>query len=152
MAGVFRKTMSLFALDPQDEEYRDERGYDDSQVEDYNEDDGYTAEVTPLHHQDQVAAPSEVSQDMYRIVTFHPRAYEEARAIGSAFREGIPVILNLTDVPEADAKRILDFCSGLVYGLDGAIEKVTQRVFLLSPATVEVYRDQQDDRPLAHLG
>ncbi|MDO5727571.1 MAG: cell division protein SepF [Bowdeniella nasicola] len=151
MAGVFRKTMSLFALDPQEEDYRDDRAYDEGIDEEYPEEESYSAEVTPLHA-DQGASVASIDQDMYRIVTFHPRAYEEARSIGSAFREGIPVILNLTDVPEADAKRILDFCSGLVYGLDGGIEKVTQRVFLLSPATVEVYRDEQDSRPLHQIG
>jgi cell division inhibitor SepF len=74
----------------------------------------------------------------YRITTLHPTTYNEARAIGEHFREGIPVILNLTEMDESDAKRLVDFAAGLTFGLRGSIERVTNRVFLLSPANVTV--------------
>jgi len=74
----------------------------------------------------------------YRITTLHPTTYNEARVIGEHFREGIPVILNLTEMDESDAKRLVDFAAGLTFGLRGSIERVTNRVFLLSPANVTV--------------
>jgi cell division inhibitor SepF len=76
--------------------------------------------------------------DPYRITTLHPRTYNEARQIGEQFREGVPVIMNLTDMDDVDAKRLVDFSAGLVFGCHGTIERVTQKVFLLSPANVDV--------------
>jgi cell division inhibitor SepF len=76
--------------------------------------------------------------DAYRITTMHPRTYNEARTIGEHFRESIPVIMNLTEMDDADAKRLVDFSAGLVFGLHGSIERVTQKVFLLTPANVEI--------------
>ncbi|MBI3430316.1 MAG: cell division protein SepF [Actinobacteria bacterium] len=73
-----------------------------------------------------------------RIITLHPRFYNEARTIGEQYREGNPVIINLTDMDESERKRLVDFASGLVFGLHGTIERVTSKVFLLSPANVRV--------------
>jgi cell division inhibitor SepF len=81
---------------------------------------------------------SESGSDAYRITTLHPRTYNEARTIGEHFRDGTPVIMNLTEMGDADAKRLVDFAAGLVFGLRGSIERVTQKVFLLSPANVDV--------------
>jgi len=72
------------------------------------------------------------------ITTLHPTTYNEARTIGEHFRDGVPVIMNLTEMDEADAKRLVDFAAGLVFGLRGNFERVTNRVFLLSPANVQV--------------
>jgi cell division inhibitor SepF len=76
--------------------------------------------------------------DLARITTLHPRTYNEARTIGEHFREGIPVIMNLTEMVDSDAKRLVDFAAGLIFGLHGSIDRVTNRVFLLTPANVEV--------------
>jgi cell division inhibitor SepF len=76
--------------------------------------------------------------DLTRITTLHPRTYNEARTIGEHFREGTPVIMNLTEMVDSDAKRLVDFSAGLIFGLRGSIERVTNKVFLLSPANVEV--------------
>ena len=73
-----------------------------------------------------------------RITTIHPRTYNEAKQIGESFREGTPVIMNLSDMDDSDAKRLVDFAAGLVFGLRGTIERVTNKVFLLSPADVTV--------------
>ena len=74
----------------------------------------------------------------YAITTLHPTTYNEARTIGEHFRDGVPVIMNLTEMDESDAKRLVDFAAGLVFGLRGNFERVTNRVFLLSPANVQV--------------
>jgi cell division inhibitor SepF len=76
--------------------------------------------------------------DLARITTLHPRTYNEARTIGEHFREGTPVIMNLTEMVDSDAKRLVDFAAGLIFGLHGNIERVTNKVFLLSPVNVEV--------------
>ncbi len=83
--------------------------------------------------------PAPVSAvDLNRITTIHPHTYNDARRIGEEFREGVPVIMNLTEMDDVDAKRIVDFAAGLVFGLHGTIERVTNKVFLLSPVNVEV--------------
>ena len=74
----------------------------------------------------------------YRITTLHPHSYNDARTIGEHFREGTPVIMNLTEMDDSDAKRLVDFAAGLIFGLRGRIERVTNKVFLLSPEHVEV--------------
>jgi cell division inhibitor SepF len=76
--------------------------------------------------------------DSYRITTLHPRSYNDARRIGEEFRQATPVIMNLTEMDDEDAKRIIDFAAGLIFGLHGSIERVTNKVFLLSPANVDV--------------
>src|SRR5579859_1050013 len=83
-----------------------------------------------------VAEPAE--ERRYQITTLHPTTYNEARTIGEHFRDGVPVIMNLTEMAEADAKRLVDFAAGLAFGLRGTMERVTNRVFLLSPANVQV--------------
>lgn len=104
------------------------------------EDEPRGAEVTPIRRNTPVA---EVVKDVevtgvHRITTIHPRTYNEAKNIGESFRAGTPVIMNLTDLDDADAKRLVDFAAGLVFGLQGSIERVTNKVFLLSPANLEV--------------
>ena len=74
----------------------------------------------------------------YNIVTLHPRSYSEARQMAEHYREGNPVIINLDDMDESERKRLVDFASGLAFGLRGGIEKITSRVFLISPANVTV--------------
>jgi cell division inhibitor SepF len=88
--------------------------------------------------------------EAYRITTVHPRNYNEARVIGEHFRDGTPVIMNLTDMDDSDAKRLVDFAAGLVFGRHGSIERVTQKVFLLTPANVEI--TAEDKSRLAGAG
>jgi cell division inhibitor SepF len=76
--------------------------------------------------------------DLYRITTLHPHTYNDARRIGEEFRNGTPVIMNLGDMDDEDARRIVDFSAGLAFGLHGSIEKVAKGVFLLSPANVDI--------------
>ena len=102
---------------------------------------GTRAPVTPLRRTNsRAAAPS----DMNEILTVHPRAYKDAQVIAENFREGIPVIINLSQMSEPDARRLIDFASGLSLGLYGKIERVTSKVFLLSPAHVAVSGDHAE--------
>jgi cell division inhibitor SepF len=140
MAGALRKTMLYLGLSEADREAenRDADGYADqeSYEEAYAEyDEAPSAEVTPIN---RAASRVETGGALRRITTVHPRTYNDAKVIGEAFRAGTPVIMNLTDMSDGDAKRLVDFSAGLVFGLRGAIERVTNKVFLLSPSTVEI--------------
>ncbi|KUL33863.1 cell division protein SepF [Streptomyces sp. NRRL F-4489] len=73
-----------------------------------------------------------------RIATVTPASFRDARGIGELFRDGVPVIVNLTAMESADAKRVVDFAAGLTFGLRGSIERVATRVFLLTPADYRV--------------
>ncbi|WP_068266693.1 cell division protein SepF [Janibacter limosus] len=124
----------------------DDKRYDeyDEYVDDYEGghelvEDEHAAEVTPLRRVPSAPAVREVEvTQMNRITTIHPSTYNDARAIGESFRSNTPVIMNLTDMDDSDAKRLVDFAAGLVFGLHGSIERVTNKVFLLSPEHIEV--------------
>jgi cell division inhibitor SepF len=101
------------------------------------------ATVTELETRRPVKEHSRVA-DINRIITVHPRTYNEARTIGENFRDGVPVIMNLSDMEEADAKRLVDFSAGLIFGLRGSIERITSKVFLLSPHNVTVAAEDKE--------
>lgn len=85
-------------------------------------------------------SPSDVST-MSPQVQMHivePKSYGEVQSIADKYKQGIPVIMNMTVTSPDVAKRILDFASGVTYGLDGGLEKISDRVFMLTPANVDV--------------
>ena len=102
--------------------------------------DDAPARVTAL----ETRRPVPVRADLSRIVTVHPRTYNEARTIGEHYRDGTPVIMNLSDMEDSDAKRLVDFAAGLIFGLRGSIERITNKVFLLSPADVAVAAEDKE--------
>ncbi len=108
-----------------------------------------TDEPAILHRDAGLGLPVERGA-VCRITTLAPRSYNEARTVGERYRDGIPVIMNLTDLDDAAAKRLVDFAAGLAFALRGSIDKVTSRVFLLSPPGVEVA--PSDARRLAEHG
>ena len=103
---------------------------------------GYRAPVTPIK---RAAASSAEGASVHTLSTVHPRSYNDAKAIGEAFRSGVPVIMNVTDLGENEAKRLVDFAAGLVFGLHGSISRITSKVFLLTPATVDVVGAEQGE-------
>ena len=141
-----------------DDRYAD---YDDATFEDVTEDDSADeplgtpdkpATVTPLESRRPVpvaaaAGPTLASPTDGRYVPDHDcssRTYNEARIVGEHFREGVPVIMNLSDMEDVDAKRLVDFAAGLIFGLRGSIERVTSKVFLLSPHDVTVAAEDKE--------
>lgn len=84
-----------------------------------------------------VPAHSESSAQV-RMHIVQPKAFAEAQAIADKFKDGTPVIMNLTMTGSDVSKRLIDFASGLTYGLDGGLQKVSDKVFMLTPANVEV--------------
>ena len=154
MAGALRRTMIYLGLAETDEDYdeptparpehpsavpvreeqREARAQESTAVARRPAD--YRAPVTPIKR--ALAGSREDSSTLRTITTVHPRSYNDAKSIGEAFREGTPVIMNVSDMGDAEAKRLVDFSSGLVFALHGSIERVTGKVFLLTPSYVEV--------------
>jgi cell division inhibitor SepF len=144
MASAMRKMAVYLGLVEDDhrydEQYQDEfgDGYDEYGADLVQEDDRQETPAANGRAGERRANGQVHTTDLARITTVHPRTYNEARTIGEYFREGTPVIMNLTEMVDSDAKRLVDFSAGLIFGLRGSIERVTNKVFLLSPANVEV--------------
>jgi len=147
MANPLRKTMVYLGLADEEFDYEETApaapapvSREVRETHQASQSSGTRAPVTPLRR-----APSQKNashSDMNEILTVHPRQYKDAQAIAEAFRDGIPVIINLSQMSEPEARRLVDFASGLSQGLYGKIERVTSKVFLLSPAHVAVSGDQ----------
>lgn len=102
--------------------------------------------VRPLRSADdvldrQVTVLPTAADSINRIVTLQPASFNDSQRIGEAFRTGSPVVMNLTALDRAQAQRVIDFASGLVFGLHGTIQRVTDKVFLLSPRNVDIEVD-----------
>ena len=136
--GALRKKMDYFGLsEPQENEaYSDEL---QSEVPDSEVPAPRPRIVEPaVRFPHAVKSSAEPAVELKRIVTIRPTTYNEAQSIGEAFKEGTPVIMNLGAMNDLEARRMIDFAAGLSFALDGGIEKVTNRVFLLSPKSVQV--------------
>jgi cell division inhibitor SepF len=144
MASAMRKMAVYLGLVEDDRRYQD--GYEayDDDYDDYDEPADVlevaqvSAEYGTFVTENSLQPAPQRLGEIARITTLHPRTYNEARTIGEHFREGTPVIMNLTEMVDSDARRLVDFAAGLIFGLRGSIDKVTNKVFLLSPANVEV--------------
>ncbi len=158
MSGAMRRIGEYLGLLEDTGRYDDQYAYDDY--------DGHTQETEPVRaptrpqrqHDPETrpapvadlaerrrtaptavpAPPAQSVAELSRIITLHPRTYNEARVVGENFRDGTPVIMNLTEMDDNDAKRLVDFAAGLVFATRGTIERITAKVFLLSPANVSV--------------
>ncbi|MBO0827092.1 MAG: cell division protein SepF [Streptosporangiales bacterium] len=152
MPGLMRRTMSYLGLvEDFDEDEYDYDEYDARQrarttdrdrapVRERKEPRVERAPLAPVD-EDFPAAPrvvEPVTADLGQITTVRPRSYNDARTIGERFRDGTPVIMNLAEMDDSDAKRLVDFSAGLIFGQRGSIDRITNRVFLLSPPDVRV--------------
>ncbi|WP_432074005.1 cell division protein SepF [Streptomyces wuyuanensis] len=135
--GSVRKASAWLGL----VEDNDERYYDDEYAEGTGTGDQWVTDP-------RVRVASETAEEQgRRIATISPDSFRDARGIGEHFREGVPVIVNLTSMEPADAKRVVDFAAGLTFGLRGSIERVATRVFLLTPADTEIVSGESAGRP-----
>ncbi|MFD1831623.1 MULTISPECIES: cell division protein SepF [Streptomyces] len=130
MGSVRRASAWLGLVDDSEMRY-----YDDEYAEGPESEDVRDTWVTDP----RVRVTAETAQGQgTRIATVTPDGFRDARGIGELFREGVPVIVNLTSMEPADAKRVVDFAAGLTFGLRGSIERVANRVFLLTPPDYRV--------------
>jgi len=149
MGGAMRKMGVYLGLLEDADRFEDEYSYDDqdsgaraghgsARHDPEHVESGSPAAVSSLSERRRPASGIGVVAELSRITTLQPRTYNEARTIGENFREGVPVIMNLSDMDDSDAKRLVDFAAGLVFAVRGTIERVTNKVFLLSPPNVSV--------------
>ncbi|MCW2750031.1 MAG: cell division protein SepF [Aeromicrobium sp.] len=96
------------------------------------------APVASIEEHRRPARRPSTSSDLARIETVTPRTYNDARTVGEHYRSGVPVIMNLSEIDDDDAKRLVDFSAGLVFAAHGSINRVTAKVFLLSPENITV--------------
>ncbi|MBP0457786.1 cell division protein SepF [Streptomyces montanisoli] len=136
--GSVRKASAWLGL----VEDNDERYYDDDEYsEGVESGDAWKTDL-------RLRGASEAAQEQdRRIATVSPDSFRDARGIGELFRDGIPVIVNLTAMDPSDAKRVVDFAAGLIFGLRGSIDRVANRVFLLTPAHTEIVSDDGSSHP-----
>ncbi len=148
--GALRRAMVYLGLAEEDERNDTYDDFDEpSAHHETSARDEQSAALTNLQHQTPAAGvvrDVEVGAWKRRST---PRTYNEAKNIGENFRDGMPVIMNLTDLDDADAKRLVDFGAGLVFGLHGSIERVTNKVFLLSPVHLEATASEVEAPRLA---
>jgi cell division inhibitor SepF len=147
MAGIWRRALQSLGL-VEDEDLEDLDEAVDMQ--------GTRAEPAPVRRlgRTEIAAvgrPDAVVRTMSSMrpttASIHraePKRFNEAREIGERFKQGIPVIMNLQGADDGVARRLVDFASGLVFGLDGKIEMVASRVYLLTPANMEVSAEERE--------
>ncbi|MET8101771.1 cell division protein SepF [Streptomyces sp. NPDC005236] len=136
MGSVRKASAWLGLVDDND----DERYYDDDYAEGQDSGDAWVTDP-------RVKVASETAEEKgRRIGTVTPDSFRDARGIGELFRDGVPVIINLTSMEAADAKRVVDFAAGLTFGLRGTIERVATRVFLLTPANTEIVSGEAASR------
>ncbi len=123
--GAVRKVASYLGLGGVDQYDED---YDYENVED--------EEWMPAS--ERAARRWQATSEPARIVMVQPRKYNDAPTIGQHFRDGQAVIMDVTGMPMAEATRMVDFAAGLVYGCEGRIERIAEKVFLLAPVDVEI--------------
>ncbi len=153
MAGVWRKTMKYLGLVEDDD-------FDEGLTQGASDDErfgGRPRVVTeePIRRGRTEPSQLDVSETIVRTIPkspastgmihrAEPKRFNEAREVGERFKDGIPVIMNLQQTEDSIARRLVDFASGLVFGLEGKIELVANRVYLLTPANVEVSAEERE--------
>lgn len=149
MAGFMKNAMSYLGMS----DVTEDDDFDDEEVDagktSFDSDHSVTPMPSSPAASSAASTPREQSNPFQggrvsRITTIHPKTYEDAQMVGRAIRDGIPVVLNLTGVAEPIAYRIVDFSAGVVFGVHGSMERVTPRVFLLSPAQVNIKVEEAD--------
>lgn len=146
MSNPLKKTMVYLGLADEEETFDEPQAQPARSAR--QEVEQKPAPVTPLRRPAVVRQPA--AGALSEILTVHPKQYRDAQVIAENFREGIPVIINLSQMSDADARRLIDFASGLSLGLYGRIERVTSKVFLLSPENIAISGDgtiAQGDEP-----
>jgi cell division inhibitor SepF len=103
-----------------------------------NEAESYDNELVSQDTYAEDRAADEEVGVTYKIKSVAPRSYADAREIGEAYRNGTPVMLNLAALSKEEAKRMIDFVTGLSFGLYGAVEKIDERVFMVTPSDIQI--------------
>lgn len=144
MAGAMRKVGEYLGLVEQadfDDEFEDDFDHAPESRGPMASRQPAVVRPAPVAHMEEHRRPARrpsTSSDLARIETVTPRTYNDARTVGEHYRAGVPVIMNLSEIDDDDAKRLVDFSAGLVFAAHGSINRVTAKVFLLSPENITV--------------
>jgi cell division inhibitor SepF len=153
MPGVWKKTLVYLGL-AEDDEY-DEYGYDEFGPDDGRDRDGAPVRRLPErdrrpHREDDdlgkeavVRAMPSTGTGTPRVHLVTPTAFNDAQEVGDKFRDGFSVLMNLQAANPELSRRLVDFASGLAYGLSGSMQPVADKVFLISPQGVEVSAEER---------
>lgn len=148
MSGLFRKTLSFFGL--ADEEELEVEDNEKMTIRDRKNlsEDRFENPVKPVQKRPLRKKVSLINSareaKKVRVFIAKPEEFEGIQIIADNFKNNIPIIVNLQKVDQDVSKRIIDFCSGLTYALEGDIKKVADRVFLITPSNVEVNSKESD--------
>lgn len=145
MAGIWRKTLVYLGLAEEDE--FDEYGYEQLEGEEPARPRRSAVRRVPegeerAPRRDAVVRPMPRS-GAPRFHLVHPAAFNDAQEVGDRFREGYSVLMNLQATDPELSRRLVDFASGLAYGLGGSMQPVAERVFLITPAGVQVSAEER---------
>jgi cell division inhibitor SepF len=148
MPGVWKKTLTYLGL-VEDDEFEDldevSAPAEQAEVRRFQRPQAVREVAMEPEHEGIVRTiPSTRSATASSIHKSEPRRFNEAREIADRFKDGAPVIMNLQSTDDTIARRLVDFASGLIYGLDGRIEMVANRVYLLTPANVDVSAEDRE--------
>ena len=154
MAGLWKKTMVYLGLLEEDEQLEEVH----QKVPERREEP--TRMVRTLSRDEQSSPNHPAGRGVVRqlgnappmrsVHVVEPRVYDDAQDFGDRFKSGVPVIINLRSTEPRHAPKILHFASGLVYGLNGRMQRVADSVYLITPSNVEVSADEK--RRLAEHG
>jgi cell division inhibitor SepF len=146
MPGVWKKTLTYLGLvdDEGFEELEEVSAHPEAEVRRFQRPQPVRETGYDLEHEGIVRTIPTGRSTASAIHKSEPRRFNEARDIADRFKDGIPVIMNLQSTDDTIARRLVDFASGLVYGLDGKIEMVANRVYLLTPANIEVSAEDRE--------
>jgi cell division inhibitor SepF len=171
LGDLWSRTLVYFGIAEEDDDWDDEDGYaaEESLEQTYRERpnvrrltprrkqgsyDDWTeseADAAPPAPRPQTARVREMrppieavpNPSSVRVHLVLPRSFNDAQQIADKFKQGIPVILNLQSADAELSKRLIDFASGLTYALNGGMQRVADKVFLLTPRNVEVSAEQK---------
>lgn len=162
MPGFFRKTLNFLGFIDEDIEENIPQKYNESKrISKYSR-DNKDAKLVKIEEPKIIKTSENKNSSWFRnprgvskleevkmekktkVFVIEPNMFEDSQTIGDRFKNDIPVIVNLQNESSEVAKRIIDFCSGLTYALDGSIEKVADKVFLITPSNVEVTSEEKE--------
>ncbi len=149
MTSFWQKTLVYFGL-TEDEQYED---YEEEEFDDYY--DKAAPAVRKIDRYPDLDRANRATSlrsvpPHVRVHIVEPRSFNDAQQIADKFKANIPVIMNLQLIDPDLSKRLIDFTSGLTYGLDGGMQRVAEKVFLLTPSNVEV--SEAEKRKLKEKG
>jgi cell division inhibitor SepF len=164
LAELWSRTLVYFGIAEEDDEYWDEDGYvtNEELERTYTERPANVRRLSPRSRRAEFddwteSAPAQPQQVVRaarprlqpapappaRVHLVLPRSFNDAQQIADKFKESIPVILNLQGTDQELSKRLIDFTSGLTYALNGGMQRVADKVFLLTPRNVEVSAEER---------